>query len=41
MLAGAGRWTVENVGQALDARDRARCGPTAPAAGLTLVGVEY
>jgi tRNA pseudouridine38-40 synthase len=41
MLAGAGRWTVENVGQALEARDRARCGPTAPAAGLTLVGVEY
>jgi tRNA pseudouridine38-40 synthase len=41
MLAGAGRWTVENVGQALEARDRARCGPTAPATGLTLVGVEY
>jgi tRNA pseudouridine38-40 synthase len=41
MLAGAGRGTVENVGQALEARDRARCGPTAPATGLTLVGVEY
>ena len=41
MLAGAGRWTVEDVRRALDARDRKRCGPTAPAAGLTLVGVEY
>jgi tRNA pseudouridine38-40 synthase len=41
MLAGAGRWTVEDVRSALEARDRARCGPTAPAAGLTLVGVEY
>ena len=41
MLAGAGRWTVEDVRRALEARDRARCGPTAPAAGLTLVGVEY
>jgi len=41
MLAGAGRWTAEDVRQALDARDRKRCGPTAPAAGLTLVGVDY
>jgi tRNA pseudouridine38-40 synthase len=41
MLAGAGRWTVADVRRALEARDRARCGPTAPAAGLTLVGVEY
>ncbi|MET0532553.1 MAG: tRNA pseudouridine(38-40) synthase TruA [Microvirga sp.] len=41
MLAGVGRWTVADVCRALDARDRARCGPTAPAAGLTLVGVDY
>ncbi len=41
MLAGAGRRTVADVRRALEARDRARCGPTAPAAGLTLVGVEY
>jgi tRNA pseudouridine38-40 synthase len=41
MLAGAGRWTAEDVRRALDARDRKRCGPTAPAAGLTLVGVDY
>ena len=41
MLVGAGRRTVEDVRRALEARDRARCGPTAPAAGLTLVGVEY
>jgi tRNA pseudouridine38-40 synthase len=34
MLPGAGRWRVEQVGEALEARDRARCGPVAPAAGL-------
>jgi tRNA pseudouridine38-40 synthase len=41
MLAGAGRWAVEEVREALEARDRARCGPMAPAAGLYLVGVDY
>ena len=40
-LAGAGRWTVEDVRAALDACDRARCGPTAPACGLCLTGVDY
>jgi tRNA pseudouridine38-40 synthase len=39
--AGAGRWSVEDVGQALDARDRSRCGPMAPPGGLYLVGVAY
>jgi tRNA pseudouridine38-40 synthase len=41
VLVGAGRWTTQGVRAALEARDRARCGPTAPAAGLTLVGVDY
>lgn len=41
MLAGAGRLDAAGVRAALDARDRARCGPMAPAAGLTLVGVVY
>jgi len=39
--AGAGRWSVQDVRAALDARDRTRCGPMAPSAGLYLVGVEY
>lgn len=39
--AGGGRWSVADVRAALDARDRARCGPLAPPEGLTLVGVDY
>jgi tRNA pseudouridine38-40 synthase len=39
--AGAGRWSVEDVRAALDARDRRRCGPMAASAGLYLVGVDY
>jgi tRNA pseudouridine38-40 synthase len=39
--AGSGRWSVEDVRAALDARDRKRCGPMAPSAGLYLVGVDY
>lgn len=39
--AGRGRWSVADVRAALDARDRARCGPLAPPDGLTLVGVDY
>ena len=39
--AGAGRWSVQAVKDALDARDRKRCGPMAPSAGLYLVGVDY
>ncbi len=38
---GAGRWTPERVAEALDARDRAACGPVAPADGLYLVSVRY
>ncbi len=39
--AGAGRWTPQDVGAALEARDRAACGPVAPPDGLYLAGVEY
>jgi tRNA pseudouridine38-40 synthase len=38
---GAGRWTAASLKAALDAKDRARCGPVAPAQGLYLTGVEY
>jgi len=38
---GAGAWSPEAVRAALDARDRAACGPVAPPDGLYLVGVGY
>jgi tRNA pseudouridine38-40 synthase len=38
---GAGRWSCADLEAALEARNRAACGPVAPAAGLYLVGVEY
>jgi len=38
---GAGRWTADDLVAALEARDRATCGPVAPAEGLYLAGVEY
>jgi len=40
-LVGEGRWRAEDVTAALEARDRAAGGPTAPADGLTLVAVGY
>ncbi len=38
---GAGRWTAEEVKAALEARDRAACGPVAPSDGLYLARVDY
>jgi tRNA pseudouridine38-40 synthase len=40
-LVGEGRWRVRDMADALEARDRARCGALAPARGLYLVRVEY
>jgi tRNA pseudouridine38-40 synthase len=40
-LVGEGKWRPHDVAAALEARDRARCGPVAPAEGLYLVRVEY
>lgn len=38
---GAGRWSIEDVGAALRSHRREHAGPTAPASGLFLVGVDY
>ena len=38
---GEGAWTAADLKAALDARDRAACGPVAPPDGLYLVGVDY
>jgi tRNA pseudouridine38-40 synthase len=38
---GAGSWPPDAVKAALEARDRAACGPVAPPQGLYLVGVSY
>jgi tRNA pseudouridine38-40 synthase len=38
---GEGRWSADDLGAALAARDRAACGQVAPAEGLYLVGVDY
>jgi tRNA pseudouridine38-40 synthase len=40
-LVGEGRWTALDLEEALVAKDRARCGPVAPACGLYLVRVDY
>lgn len=40
-LVGEGAWPVERVEAALEARSRTAAGPTAPAAGLYLTGVDY
>ena len=38
---GAGGWTPDRVREALEARNRAACGPVAPPQGLCLTGVGY
>lgn len=38
---GAGAWSPADVKAALEARDRAACGPVAPPGGLCLTGVAY
>jgi len=40
-LVGEGKWSVEDVTAALEARDRAACAPVAPACGLYLTKVDY
>ncbi len=40
-LVGEGRWDATDLEAALKARNRARCGPVAPASGLYLMAVEY
>lgn len=40
-LVGEGKWRPEAVATALAARDRAQCGPVAPAGGLYLMRVDY
>jgi tRNA pseudouridine38-40 synthase len=38
---GLGRWRPEDLKVALEAKDRAACGPVSPPDGLYLVGVDY
>lgn len=38
---GLGRWSPADLADALEARDRSRCGPVAPSDGLYLTGVRY
>ena len=40
-LVGEGKWSPADFRAALDAADRTRCGPMAPASGLYLTGVDY
>jgi tRNA pseudouridine38-40 synthase len=41
VLVGEGRWSAQDLTDALAARDRTRCGPIAPPDGLYLVRVDY
>lgn len=40
-LVGAGKWSKDDLLNALEAKDRKECGPVAPAEGLYLVKVDY
>lgn len=41
MLAGCGRLSADEIAEILATGEKRRCGPLAPAAGLTFVGVDY
>jgi tRNA pseudouridine38-40 synthase len=41
VMVGDGKWTPDDLAAALQARDRAACGPVAPSEGLYLVRVDY
>jgi len=41
LVIGKGTWQSEDMKRILAARDRSAAGPTAPANGLWLMGVEY
>ncbi len=41
MRVGEGRWSADDLADVLASRDRARCGPMAPACGLYLAQVDY
>ncbi|HEX3675179.1 MAG TPA: tRNA pseudouridine(38-40) synthase TruA, partial [Rhizomicrobium sp.] len=40
-LVGEGKWHPREMGEVLEAKDRAACGPVAPPEGLYLVAVDY
>jgi tRNA pseudouridine38-40 synthase len=40
-LVGEGRWSVDDMRAALEARDRKACGPVAPPEGLFFLSVDY
>lgn len=41
VLVGEGKWSADDLARALDAKNRAACGPVAPPEGLYLARVEY
>ena len=40
-MVGEGLWDIERFQQALDAKDRSKCGALAPAEGLYFMEVKY
>jgi len=40
-FVGEGKWRPRDLKAALDAKDRARCGPVSPPDGLYLLRVDY
>ncbi len=41
LLVGSGQLVPEDMARILEARDRTEAGPTAPAKGLTLIGISF